>query len=253
MRRAALLAILPVLTAQTPPLPLPRPATEAVPVPVPRPDTTAPAPPAATPPAPPAPATAERPPPPPVEPPPPLSEAAFAACLESLRRLGAQADPVPAIADGACQASQPLRLTALADGVTLTQPVTMLCPAALAFATWVREDVQPRAERAGAPLAQVQTGPGYECRNRNRAANGRLSEHAFANAVDISGFVLRGGRTIAVKPAAPEPTDDDRFIADVRAAACRHFTTVIGPGEVAHDNHLHVDLRQRRGGFRLCQ
>ena len=35
-------------------------------------------------------------------------------------------------------------------------------------------------------LAALVAGSGYECRNRNRAQSGKLSQHAFANAFDIA-------------------------------------------------------------------
>ena len=40
----------------------------------------------------------------------------------------------------------------------------------------------------------------------------------------------------------------------MRVSACRHFTTVLGPGSDGyHEDHVHVDLAERRNGFRLCQ
>ena len=40
----------------------------------------------------------------------------------------------------------------------------------------------------------------------------------------------------------------------VQGAACLFFSTVLGPGSnAAHDDHLHLDIKARRGGFRLCQ
>jgi Extensin-like protein C-terminus len=34
--------------------------------------------------------------------------------------------------------------------------------------------------------------------------------------------------------------------------ACRRFTTVLGPGEPYHDEHIHLDTIERRGGYRIC-
>ena len=32
------------------------------------------------------------------------------------------------------------------------------------------------------------------------------------------------------------------------------FSTVLGPGSDGyHENHIHVDLAERRGGYRMCQ
>ena len=40
----------------------------------------------------------------------------------------------------------------------------------------------------------------------------------------------------------------------MRQSACARFTTVLGPGsDKDHETHLHVDLAERRGGYRMCQ
>jgi len=40
----------------------------------------------------------------------------------------------------------------------------------------------------------------------------------------------------------------------LKASACARFTTVLGPASDGfHENHGHVDLAERRSGYRLCQ
>jgi Extensin-like protein C-terminus len=40
----------------------------------------------------------------------------------------------------------------------------------------------------------------------------------------------------------------------LRTSACARFTTVLGPGaDSYHDEHIHIDLAERGGGYRLCQ
>jgi hypothetical protein len=103
-------------------------------------------------------------------------------------------------------------------------------------------------------LKAVRTGPGYECRNRNRAKDGKLSSHAVGLAIDISGFELANGRVLSVKP-----NGDDRVraaIGAIRTAACGWFTTVLGPGsDAAHAEHLHVDILQHGSSerYRICE
>ena len=38
------------------------------------------------------------------------------------------------------------------------------------------------------------------------------------------------------------------FIKEVRNDACGDFNTVLGPGVAYHDNHIHLDMSNRRGG-----
>ena len=106
----------------------------------------------------------------------------------------------------------------------------------------------------GTGLKAVRTGPGFECRNRNRAAAGKLSAHAEGLAIDIAGFEFANGSTLRIKPeagVAPDPA-----LAALRTAGCGWFTTILGPGsDEAHHDHLHVDIQQHgsSGRYRICQ
>jgi hypothetical protein len=40
----------------------------------------------------------------------------------------------------------------------------------------------------------------------------------------------------------------------LRASACRSFTTVLGPGSDGyHEGHIHLDIAERRSGYRICE
>jgi len=102
----------------------------------------------------------------------------------------------------------------------------------------------------GAPLSAIENFDSYDCRGRNRVAGAILSEHGLANALDIRSIRLKDGRV--VRPAdsgAPR-----EFRAAMKAAVCTRFTTVLGPGSDGyHEDHIHMDRAERRGGYRLCQ
>ncbi|GJE42365.1 extensin family protein [Methylobacterium soli] len=174
------------------------------------------------------------------------------ACRRRLTRLGVTFEPLPPVENGQCGAARPLRLTAL-DGVALPQAVTLVCGAAEALARWTTE-VQVAAERdLGAPLKALTIGTSYECRGQNHDPDAKLSEHAFANGVDVMSFSIGERAPVGVGPL-PEGTPEARFQAGVRARACGFFRTVLGPGsDAAHANHLHLDERERNAGHRLCQ
>nr|WP_238244205.1 extensin family protein [Methylobacterium iners] len=175
-----------------------------------------------------------------------------AACRRRLERLGATFEPLPAIANGQCGAARPLKVTALA-GISLSTPLTLVCGAAEALARWATE-VQVAAERdLGQPLASLSIGTSYECRGQNHDPDARLSEHAFANGIDVMGYGFTGRLAIGVGKL-PAGTPEATFQAAVRARACSFFRTVLGPGsDAAHANHLHLDERERNAGHRLCQ
>jgi hypothetical protein len=184
----------------------------------------------------------------------PEAVAEASACQERLLKLGVRFEALPAIADGQCGAPHPLRVTHLPDGLEITSPATLVCPVAEALARWSKEVVAVEASRhLEAQPTRIAIGTSYECRNQNRQAAGKLSEHAFANAVDISGFEFKGRKAVQIGDH-PAETPEALFQAAVRTQACAYFTTVLGPGsDAAHATHLHFDLRQRNRGFRMCQ
>ncbi|KQO70891.1 extensin [Methylobacterium sp. Leaf88] len=175
------------------------------------------------------------------------------ACRRRLERLGARFEPLPAITNGQCGAARPLKVTALADDLALAPPVTLVCEAAESLARWATE-AQAAAERdLGQPLKGLTIGTSYECRGQNHDPDAKLSEHSFANGIDVMGFTFANRPALSVL-AAPEGTPEATFLAAVRGRACAFFRTVLGPGsDAAHANHLHLDERQRNAGHRLCQ
>ena len=69
----------------------------------------------------------------------------------------------------------------------------------VALHTWVTKTLQPTAiETFGMPVDRMVGTSAYSCRTRNGIAGEKLSEHAFANAIDIGGFGLEKGRVIDV-------------------------------------------------------
>lgn len=93
-------------------------------------------------------------------------------------------------------------------------------------------------------------------RGRNGSTKGKLSEHAFGNAIDILGLTLGGGGKVMVIEF-PEANGGRRsFLEAMRTSACGYFTTVLGPGtDEAHANHYHVDLGKHGSSdrYRICQ
>ena len=154
---------------------------------------------------------------------------------------------LPPIAEGQCGTQSPLEITAIASRgrmVPLSTPVTTDCAMASALPGWVASVDGYARSMLESPLSQINTGPGYMCRNRNNASDGLVSEHGFANALDISGFTLEDGRTIAVKTSwLPGNTAEGRLLRLAHDAACGSFTTVLGPEANAdHADHIHLDL-----------
>ncbi len=156
-----------------------------------------------------------------------------------------------------CGAARPFEMSgALGGRVAMNPPALLRCPMVPQVERWVRDTVAPAARHYyGADLAELKVAASYSCRPRNNVWGGKLSEHGFANALDVSGFTLADGRRITVKGGWYGDDTDRRFLRDVQRGACREFTTVLGPeSDRYHRDHFHVDLaRHGRDGLkRVC-
>jgi hypothetical protein len=156
-------------------------------------------------------------------------------------------------ADSGPQAKCPLSNVVRIQGgdVALSSSFLSSCRLALAYALFDLHTLQPAAERVfGERVSQVDHLGSFACRNVYNRSEGRLSQHASANALDIAGFRLADGRRISVLRDWKDEGDNGKFLRLIRDGACRQFSTVLGPDyNAAHRNHFHVDM----GRWRVCR
>jgi hypothetical protein len=129
----------------------------------------------------------------------------------------------------------------------------MTCEMAAALALWVEHDVQPLAQSLlGERVTSIGDMGTYDCRNilGNAMLKNVRSQHATANAIDVSGFTLAGGRQISILKDWSGKGPEARFLKEVHGRACRYFRVALGPEyNAAHKNHFHFD----RGAFSRCK
>lgn len=217
-----------------------------------------------------------------------------AVCLKALAPIRASIDVSAPLRSGDCGTlgAVSVRSVGGVDPVAVSPPSPLTCPMVVSLHDWVETGLQPVARALlGVPVASLTGVATYQCRDRVGGTVGQRSEHALANAIDITAFVTTDGRTVDVKAhwgatardgsspptpkatgATPDPKGKRRgndrgaakqeiaaedaklFLRAVHRAACRHFTTVLGPeANEAHRDHFHFDLAQRRSAFRLCE
>ena len=158
------------------------------------------------------------------------------------------------IGPGDCGAPDAVQLQAVVlpdqTKVAVTPPATLRCPMAEQMANWLRDDVAPTLAESGPPLRVLDNFDSYECRGRNRVRAAALSEHGRADALDVRGFRLADGRELGLTDV--NVAKDLRQ--KVRSSACARFSTVLGPGSDGyHEEHVHLDLAERRNGYKLCE
>ena len=134
--------------------------------------------------------------------------------------------------------------------------VVTSCPVAAALALWERDVVQPAARRHfNRRVVRIDHAGSYSCRRLYGKTEGRFSEHATADAIDILGFRLADGRRISVLRDWRGNAQEAAFLREVRDGACKLFATVLSPEyNRAHADHFHLDQADRGAmGWRLCR
>ncbi|MHC8304478.1 extensin-like domain-containing protein [Pseudomonas sp. PB3P13] len=128
--------------------------------------------------------------------------------------------------------------------VALSSSFLASCRLAVSFALFERHALQPAAQAVyGQSVSRVDHLGSFACRNVYGRENGRRSQHASADAVDIAGFRLADGRAINVLKDWPKDNQDARFLRQVRDSACDMFSVVLSPDyNAAHRNHFHLDV-----------
>lgn len=157
-----------------------------------------------------------------------------------------------------CGAAKPFEVSAADQGsVSLRPPALLRCPMIPQVERWVSNVVKPNAEYYfGMPVVEMKVAASYGCRPMNNQSGAKLSEHGYANALDVSAFTLADGRVVTVKAGWWGAERERLFLRAVHEGACQEFTTVLGPNSDSfHNDHFHLDLarRGRDGRSRYCK
>ncbi|MBD1547483.1 extensin family protein [Roseibium aggregatum] len=190
-------------------------------------------------------------------------ETPAAAPVPCTLKFGDTVDLPAVVGEDGCGFSSAVRLAGVngkADVGFVPEP-TVSCRFAGALSKWLEEDLAGIAlETTGERLKAVHVGPGYQCRRRNNLKDGKLSEHALGNALDVLGFEFMSGEIVTVENdwsgEEPDKEASRKFLRAAHDAACKRFTTVLGPGADAyHQSHIHVDIgcHGKTCTYRICQ
>ncbi|WP_342321966.1 extensin family protein [Kosakonia sp. BYX6] len=134
--------------------------------------------------------------------------------------------------------------------VKLSSSFLASCPLALSSALFVEQQARPLSQHMmGSALTRIDHLGSYACRNIYNRADARRSEHASAEALDLSGFRLANGEQITVlrgwRQARTQP-----WLRAMLSASCGYYGNGLGPEyNAAHANHFHLGMR----GFGLCR
>ena len=158
-----------------------------------------------------------------------------------------------------CGAAQLVVYRGSAARIAFVPRPVVTCGMALALARF-EVVVQEEAERTlGERVARINQLGTYACREM-AAYRGWVSEHAYANAIDVESFVLKSGKRISVlqsfEKGEETRTHAGAFLRTLsrRAYDEELFSNVLTPFfDDRHRNHFHLDLaRYRNDGTRVA-
>lgn len=178
----------------------------------------------------------------------------FEGCLQTLLALGVDFT-VPGttnydnVAGEVCEVFEPVRVAGTINGVEFhpsdfdNAPADMYVQCGVALALY--EMAELAKTRGITDFVHYGT---YNC--RVIAGTTTLSEHAYANAIDIAGFELANGAQYTVLDdwedgdTTPDTTGGELLFWLAHTMYDQHIWNVILTPEynAAHDNHLHIDL-----------
>jgi hypothetical protein len=157
-----------------------------------------------------------------------------------------------------CGAAKPFEMSSALGGRVALRPTALLrCPMIPQVERWVANTVAPMARlHLGSEVVEITVAASYACRPINHVSGAKLSEHGYANALDVSAFTLADGRKISVKGGWHGGSREGAFLRATHRGACQEFTTVLGPEfDRNHHDHFHFDLARhgRDGIHRSCR
>jgi hypothetical protein len=169
-------------------------------------------------------------------------------CRAFLTQAGVTFTDVPDRSEqGFCHVKDAIRMTSGGPPLYPASPV-MACPVAAGLVLWQRHGLKEAArDMMGSSVTRIDHLGTYNCRRQYGRKTGWVSEHASANAIDISEFTFLGGEKVSVlkgwNPRGGEPTRGANFLRQAQDRACDIFKVVLGPeANAAHENHFHLDM-----------
>lgn len=150
---------------------------------------------------------------------------------------------------GACPLTDVVRVRDFGP-VKLSSSFLASCPLALSSALFVGQQARPlTAQFMASQLTRIDHLGSFACRNIYHRPDARRSEHASAQALDISGFRLADGRHISVLRGWKQE-ESGPWLRALLGVSCHYYGNGLGPEyNAAHANHFHFGMR----GYGLCR
>ena len=158
-------------------------------------------------------------------------------CMSRLEKRDIQFTKLPDQGSGQCRILNAVKVGKFGE-TNLKTPVIMTCGLALNFSKWVEDINQLSRTHLKSTVDTIHHAGTYNCRKQR--GSGVLSEHGYANGIDIRGFNV-GGKRYNIKEHWNDPRGM-RFLRKALSSACWEFGLALGPqSDHRHLDHFHMD------------
>ena len=174
-------------------------------------------------------------------------------CMETVRGAGAKLSPWPLRPmrlqnDVVCEAPDGVAIRRGGGGLHFQPAAKVNCAFALRLAKFEAILQEEARKILGSPVRSIVQLGTYSCRRMARFPD-LVSEHSFANAIDVARFDLRKGKSVIVerdwvRADQPAATPAAKFLRRLtrRLYDEQVFSVVLTPSyDHHHKNHLHLD------------
>ena len=174
-------------------------------------------------------------------------------CMASVRAGGAKLSPWPLRPmrlqnDVVCEAPDGVAIRRGGAGLRFQPAAKVNCAFALRLARFEQIMQEEARNILGSPVRSIVQLGTYSCRRMARFPD-LVSEHSFANAIDVARFELRKGKSVVVerdwvRADQPATTPASKFLRRLtrRLYDEKVFSVVLTPSyDHHHKNHLHLD------------
>jgi len=164
-------------------------------------------------------------------------------CMDVLSRAKASQQELPdLVVSDQCGIEGRVKLSSV--GQARMAPFETRCAVALRMAMWEHHGIQEAAKAyLGQPVTRIRHFSSYNCRQMRTGfgPSGRMSTHATADAIDISGFELANGEKISLVEHWDDSENKSLFLKAVRDSSCEWFVTTLSPDyNRLHADHFHL-------------
>ena len=158
-------------------------------------------------------------------------------CMSELNKQNIEFERVHDQKNGQCRILDAVKVRSIGE-TSLSSPALMTCGLALSLTEWVGGLNRLSQREFQKSISKLHHHGTYNCRKQRGGSV--LSEHAYANGIDVVGFTI-GGDYYTFKDDRNK-TQTGPFLQKAYEKACSDFALVLGPADdKSHRDHLHLD------------